>query len=167
MQFHAPDPDWQLAEVNIARLRAPVGSPLVQPFVDALDQVNRVADRMEGFVWRHVDGGGDATETQVSDDPCVIYNASIWRDAASFEQFVWGTIHARFYERRAEWFTAMASMGVAMWWAPPGTRFTPAEAMARLETLNANGPSARAFGWAQLPGAHRWTRARCAPLATA
>ena len=167
MQFHPPAPDWQLAEVNIARLKAPVGDPLVQPFVDALDRVNAVADRMDGFVWRHVDGTGNATNTQVSDDPCVIYNASIWRDVASLERFVWGTIHARFYERREEWFTAMASMGVAMWWVPPGTLFAPAEAMERLAHLDTKGPSERAFGWRQAPSAHLWTTGRCVPAAAA
>jgi hypothetical protein len=167
MQFTPPAPDWQLAEVNIARLKAPVGDPLVQPFVDALGRVNAVADRMDGFVWRHVDESGNATETQVLGDPCVIYNASVWRDVASLERFVWGTIHARFYERREKWFTSMDSMGVAMWWVPPGTRFQPAEAMERLSELNCYGPSDRAFGWRQAPGAHLWKTGRCLPAATA
>lgn len=166
MQFNPPAPSWHLAEVNIARLKAPVGDPVVQPFVDALDRVNAVADRMDGFVWRHVDGTGNATETLVSEDPCVIYNASIWRDVASLERFVWGTVHARFYERREEWFTAMASMGVAMWWVPPGTRFQPSEAMERLADLNDNGPTDRAFSWRQAPGAVLWKTGRCVPAAT-
>ena len=167
MQLNPPAPDWHLAEVNIARLRAPVGDPVVQPFVDALDRVNAIADRMDGFVWRHVDETGNATATQVLDDPCVIYNASIWRDVVSLERFVWGTIHARFYGRRDKWFTSMDSMGVAMWWVPPGTRFQPAEAMARLADLNHYGPSDRTFGWCQAPGAHLWTTGRCVPAATA
>ena len=153
MIVHPPSPDWQLAQVNVARLRAPVGSPLVAPFIDALDRVNAVAERMEGFVWRHVDGTGNATDTRIADDPLMIYNASTWADVPSLERFVWGTIHARFFERRAEWFEALETMHMALWWVPPGTRFTPAEAMDRLARYDKHGPSERAFGWSEAPGA--------------
>ncbi|KIT16773.1 DUF3291 domain-containing protein [Jannaschia aquimarina] len=32
----APDPSWRLAEVNVARLKAPIDSPVVTPFAEAL-----------------------------------------------------------------------------------------------------------------------------------
>jgi hypothetical protein len=41
-----------LAEVNIARLRAPIDSQMLRPFVDALDRVHALAERTPGFVWR-------------------------------------------------------------------------------------------------------------------
>ena len=165
MPVHPPSPGHQLAEVNIARLKAPVGSPVVAPFIDALDRVNAVADRPPGFVWRHRDGTGNATATQAHPDPLVIYNASTWEGAAALETFVWGTVHARFYHRRGEWFDALGSMHFAMWWVPPGTRPTPEDAMDRLVQLESRGPSERAFGWADLPGARLWRDHRCPPLA--
>ncbi|WP_308914828.1 DUF3291 domain-containing protein [Jannaschia sp. LMIT008] len=161
--FHPPAPDWHLAEVNVARLKAPIGSPVVAPFADALDRINGIADRVDGFVWRHVDASGNATDTQVADDPRVIYNASTWRDGAAFETFVWGTLHARFYERRAEWFDALGSMHFAMWWVPPGHRPDVAEAMEALRSLDRHGPTSRGFGWAGLPEAVRWRQGRCVP----
>ena len=163
--IHPPAPDWQLAQVNVARLKAPVGDPLVAPFVDALDLVNGVAERMDGFVWRHVDGSGNATDTRIADDPRLIYNASTWRDAASLKRFVWGTVHRRFYERRAEWFDALNGMHMALWWVPPGATFPPSDAMDRLAHLNANGPGERAFGWAELPGARLHAEGRCSGAA--
>ena len=75
--FEPPMPDWHLAEVNIARLKAPIGDPIVAPFVNALDKINSIADRMDGFVWRHIDDTGNVTNTQISSDECVIYKASI------------------------------------------------------------------------------------------
>ena len=163
MPFMPPEPDWQLAQVNIARLKAPFGDPLVAPFVLALDRVNAVAERMDGFVWRHIDASGSATDARISPDPLVIYNASTWRDVPSLERFVWGTIHARFYERREEWFGALGSMHFALWWVPPGCTFSPEEARDRLERLDAHGPSEHAFGWKDAPGAELWRAGRCAP----
>ena len=31
------------------------------------------------------------------DDPMVIVNMSVWRDAESLERFVWNTVHKQFY----------------------------------------------------------------------
>ena len=156
MTFDAPQPDWCLAEVNVARLKAPLGDPLVAPFEEALDRINALSERMDGFVWRFVDDSGGATDTKVLDDSMVIYNASIWRDVASLERFVWGTVHARFFERRAEWFQVMDTVHFAMWWVPPDTTFSPAEATDRLAHLQKQGPTDRAFGWKEAPGAEMW-----------
>ena len=41
-----------LAQLNIARLMAPLDSPQVADFVAALDPVNAQADSATGFVWR-------------------------------------------------------------------------------------------------------------------
>ena len=164
MLFEPPMPDWHLAEVNIARLKAPIGDPIVAPFVNALDKINSIADRMDGFVWRHIDDIGNATNTQNSSDECVIYNASIWKDVPSLEQSVWGTLHAKFYEQRTKWFNAMDAMSFAMWWIPPDTVFTPDEAMVRLSHLKANGPYKKAFGWQEVPKAQMWAKGRCVPV---
>ena len=38
-----------LAQLNVARLRAPIDSPLLADFVAALDPVNELADASPGF----------------------------------------------------------------------------------------------------------------------
>ncbi|QIE40828.1 DUF3291 domain-containing protein [Rhodobacteraceae bacterium SC52] len=151
MQFFPPAADWELAEVNIARLLAPMTDPKTQPFVDALDRINSIAERMDGFLWRHVDTG---TST-FCDDPLMIYNASVWCDLPSLERFVWGTVHARFVDRRAEWFGVLESVQFAMWWVPPRTRVTFKEAKSRLAHLGEHGPSEYAFGWPSFPSSER------------
>ena len=45
----------QLAQFNIARLKHDPDDPRVAPFMQALDKVNAVAERMPGFVWRYKD----------------------------------------------------------------------------------------------------------------
>ena len=42
----------ELAQVNIARLLAPLDSAQLKDFVDLLDPVNAAADASPGFVWR-------------------------------------------------------------------------------------------------------------------
>lgn len=159
-KFQKPQADWKLAEVNIAHLKAPVGDPLVAPFIDALDQINAIADRMEGFVWRYTDDTGNAVDTKIADNDRIIFNTSIWDDVPSLERFVWGTVHVNFLRRKSEWFHLMESMHFAMWWVPPETTIPPEEAMRRLDCLNKNGPSSEAFGWAHAPNAKMWEKAQ-------
>lgn len=41
---------WQLAQINIGKLLAPEGDPRVQPFFDALERINAIADTSPGFI---------------------------------------------------------------------------------------------------------------------
>jgi len=51
-----------LAQVNIARLKAPLASPELADFVARLDEINALADRSLGFVWRLQGAAGNATD---------------------------------------------------------------------------------------------------------
>lgn len=51
----------ELAQVNIARLRAPINDTLLVDFVALLQPVNAAADAAPGFRWRLQDESGDAT----------------------------------------------------------------------------------------------------------
>lgn len=46
----------QLAQVNLARTRFPLDSAPMREFVAAVDRINRLAERSEGFVWRYATG---------------------------------------------------------------------------------------------------------------
>ncbi|MBO6719501.1 MAG: DUF3291 domain-containing protein [Rhizobiaceae bacterium] len=152
----------QLAEINIAKLKYPLDDPRVAGFVDNLDRVNAVADRMDGFVWRLQDESGDATAIRAFDDPMMIVNMSVWRDAESLERFVWNTVHKRIYEKRQEWFSLMESHHFAMWWVEEGHVPTLEEARERLDHLDRHGDTDFAFGWSHLPHIKLWQQARCA-----
>lgn len=41
-----------LAQVNIARMKAPLEDPVMAGFVARLDDINALADGSPGFVWR-------------------------------------------------------------------------------------------------------------------
>jgi hypothetical protein len=151
-----------LAELNIARLKHPLDDPRVADFVNNLDRVNGIADKMPGFVWRLKDDGGNATAIRISDDPLTIVNLTVWESAQALETFVFRTVHSHFYKRRAEWFEVMEKPSVVMWWVAAGHRPDLEEAAARLQDMTDNGPSDRAFGWAQLIDIERWRSQRCA-----
>ena len=61
----APMSAFQLAQTNLGRVAAPLDSPQLQPFMDALESVNANADGAPGFVWRLQTEEGDATALTV------------------------------------------------------------------------------------------------------
>ncbi|WP_370401784.1 DUF3291 domain-containing protein [Sulfitobacter sp. JB4-11] len=159
--------DMHLAELNVGRLIAPTDDPRVADFMDNLDRINGLAKRMPGFQWMmegDAEGEGN-TDAKIEGDDLYIPNLSVWADVPSLEKFVWGTIHKRFYERRAEWFEVLGSMHFVMWWVPQGHRPTLDEALARLDHLRDNGDSEHAFGWAWLKEAQMWRSHGCSPQA--
>ncbi|MCC1492613.1 DUF3291 domain-containing protein [Cognatishimia sp. F0-27] len=142
----------QLAEINVARLLHPLEDPRVAPFVAAIDRINRLAERSDGFVWRNA----EETSGPIGGDPQMIATVSVWASPIQFERFVFGTLHRQFYERRAEWFGILDSMHFAMWWVADKTHPSLSDALARLAHLNAHGDSDHAFGWDHLAADQRW-----------
>jgi len=93
-----------LAQFNIARIRYPLDDPRMAEFVANVDRVNKLAEKIEGFVWRLQDDSGHAMNMRVYDDPAILPNLTIWDSPQALERFVWQTLHGRFYRRREAWF---------------------------------------------------------------
>ena len=143
------DGRYHLAQINIARLRAPLDDPGMAEFVANLAPINAVADGSPGFVWRFQDEHGDATAVRPYDDDRIVINFSVWEDLASLYDFVYRSAHANVLRRRREWFERLTGMSIALWWVPAGHRPSIAEAMARLAHLERFGPSPYAFTFSQ------------------
>jgi hypothetical protein len=135
---------YQLAQLNIAALKAPLDSPQLKDFVDNLDRINELAENSAGFVWRLKGDGNDATSLRPLGEN-VIINMSVWRDVKSLSDYAYKSAHVEIMRRKREWFTRMGEMHMALWWVPEGHEPTVAEAVARLEHLRRHGPSAEAF----------------------
>ena len=142
-------PAVHLAQVNIARLRAPLDSPLLTDFVANLEPINALAERSPGFVWRLKDEAGDATGIPYSDDPAMIVNMSVWESVEALREFTYRSHHTDVLKRRREWFTRL-EFAVALWWVVPGEFPTPAQARAKLELLEARGPCEEVFTFGQV-----------------
>jgi hypothetical protein len=86
--------EFHLAQVNIARLRAPIDSERLADFVANLDRVNAVADASSGFLWRLQTEDGDATAIRAFDDDSVIVNMSVWTSVSALGEFVYRSDHS-------------------------------------------------------------------------
>jgi hypothetical protein len=136
---------WHLAQINVARLLAPIDHPLVAEFVAGLEPVNELADASPGFVWRLQTEAGNATSVQAYSDELIIVNMSVWESLDQLSDFVYRTAHAEFLRRKRSWFERMVDAHVALWWIEAGSLPSVTEGVARLDALRTQGPSGDAF----------------------
>ena len=141
---------FHLAQVNIARMRAPLDHPLLAGFVARLDDVNALADACPGFVWRLQTDAGDATSLRPYDDERILLNLSVWQNPERLREFVYRSAHVDVMRQRRSWFERFDAPYYALWWVPAGHIPSVDEAKERLEHLRAHGESVRAFSFAML-----------------
>ena len=115
----AHDVKHRIAQVNIARAKAPLDTPPLAEFVAALEPVNALADSAPGFVWRLQDEGGDATSIRAFPDDLMIVNMSVWKSIEALWEFVYGGRHLEVMRHRREWFSRIEAHQV-LWWVPSG-----------------------------------------------
>jgi hypothetical protein len=138
---------FHLAQVNVARLLAPIDSPQLADFVARLDEVNALAEAAPGFVWRLKDDvTNNATAVPMfAEDDKIIVNMSVWTSIEALRAFTYAGAHLEVFKRRRDWFSHMKDAAMVMWWVPAGHVPNVAEARDRLAYLRAHGPTAHAF----------------------
>ena len=132
--------DYQLAQLNLAVLRAPLDAPMMTEFVMLLDPVNALADRAPGFVWRHRALDGDVAVSRQLGREQLILNLSVWEDIDALREFTFSGVHLRVMRRRKAWFKRISEMAVVLWWIPASHRPTIDEGLERLDRLRRDGP---------------------------
>jgi hypothetical protein len=136
---------FHLAQINIARLKESIDSPLLADFVARLDEINALADRADGFVWRFQTPEGNATYLRAFDDEMILVNLSVWESVDALKDYVYRTAHAELLRDRRRWFEHFDGAYLALWWVPAGHRPSVDEAKKRLEHLEKHGPTQFAF----------------------
>jgi len=134
-----------LAQINIGRMRAPLDHPAMSGFMTRLDDINALAERSPGFVWRMQGEGGNNTYLRPYEDERIIVNMSVWEDVEHLRAFTYNTAHAELLKQRRQWFEAFDRVFLALWWIPVGHVPTIDEAKARLASIEQNGPTPFAF----------------------
>lgn len=132
---------FHLAQLNIARAREPLDHPLMADFFARVDEINTLAERSPGFVWRWTDEPPPGTDRRL------LINLTVWRSVDALADFTYRSAHAEVFKRRKAWFEASVGPSVALWWVPAGERPCLSDAFDRLARLEREGPSPAAFGF--------------------
>jgi len=136
---------FHLAQINVARLAARYESPQIAAFRESLDRINALAETSPGFVWRATGTGFDSDKPAGDIDPLVLPNMSVWESVEALAAFVYRSGHVEIFRRRHDWFEPTDRAAFALWWIPAGALPERLDALARLDHLNAHGPSPHAF----------------------
>ena len=139
---------YQIAQVNIGRIKAPLDDPSMVGFMSRLDEINALADASPGFVWRLQTTEGNATYLRPYDDDRILVNMSVWSTLDSLKSYVYRTAHKELLRDRHGWFEKFAGAYLALWWVPQGHIPNLDEAKKRLAYLDTHGPSQFAFTFA-------------------
>jgi hypothetical protein len=139
----------QLAQVNIGRVKAPLEDPVMGGFVARLAEINALADRSPGFVWRLQTPEGNATALRPYDDGRILVNMSVWKSIEHLKLFVYQTAHVELLRSRQQWFEKFVGTYTTLWWVPRGHIPSLDEAKSRLAHLQTHGPTPFAFTFSQ------------------
>lgn len=140
---------YHLAQLNIGVIKDTMDSAVMADFAGNLDRINALAEQTPGFVWRLQTEEGDATALRPFADDRMLVNMSLWQDVAALSRYVYQTAHVELMRRRREWFERMDEAFLVLWWVPAGHIPSVDEAIARLDLLRAQGPTAQAFTFRQ------------------
>lgn len=137
--------EFYLAQINIAKMLAPLDSPVMAGFVANLDRINALAESSDGFIWRLKDDQNNAASFKIFDDDFLIINMSVWRSTEALLEFVYQSKHVEVFKNRRDWFEKLSEMHMALWYTPADHMPTVGEATERLTYLRTNGETPFSF----------------------
>jgi hypothetical protein len=141
---------YHLAQLNIARMLAPLTDPLMAGFVAELDAINALADNSPGFLWRLQTAEGNATDLRPYEDDLILVNLSLWASLADLSTFVYKSRHRQVLQQRSQWFQRFDGPYLALWWVPSGHIPSVEEAKEHLAYMRAHGETQHAFSFKKL-----------------
>jgi hypothetical protein len=136
---------YNIAQINVGRIRAELDDPIMAGFVNRLNEINALADASPGFVWRLQTDAGNATYFRPFGDARTLLNMSVWKDIESLRHYVYNTAHRELLRQRLDWFEKFDRVYIALWWVPEGHIPGIEEAKRRLDHLDTYGPTQFAF----------------------
>ncbi len=136
---------YDLAQFNMAPMLAPLDDTVMEGFVDRLEEINTLADRSPGFVWRLQDESGDATAFRPGGEANMLINMSVWESIEELFQYTYQSSHAEPFRMRREWFLPSSAPQLVLWWVPVGEAPTPEEGLVKLNHLRQHGVGPSAF----------------------
>jgi heme-degrading monooxygenase HmoA len=114
-------------------------------FMSRLDDLNALAERSPGYVWRLQGDEGNNTYLRPYEDARIIVNMSVWESIEHLRHYVYSSEHAEVLKQRREWFEKFDGVMMALWWIPAGHLPSVEDAKRRLASLEHHGPTPFAF----------------------
>ena len=138
---------YHLAQLNIAKLQAPLDHPKLSEFVENLDRINLLAENSPGFVWRYDStSNSEADEAiEVFQDPMLIVNLSVWESLEHLFDFTYRSDHLAIFRKRKHWFHKPEGRHLVCWYLDRGKIPTLQESRDRLQHLEDHGETPYAF----------------------
>ena len=140
---------FQLAQINIARLLAPVDDPKIA-------DLSRSWTKSTHWPRTRRDLSGDCSPTAAMPPtfrtptiPFVIVNMSVWESVEALRDYTYTTRHVDVFRDRARWFEKAAQPHYCLWWVPEGHIPTVAEGRERLEHYQRHGATPFSFWFSQ------------------
>src|SRR5258707_3913381 len=93
-----------IAQVNIARMKAPLEDPVMAGFVARLEEINALADRSPGFVWRLQTTDGNATYLRPYGDDRILFNLSVLGTVRQLKRYCDPIAYPEVLRQRPAWF---------------------------------------------------------------
>lgn len=141
---------WEIAQLNVGRAVSPLDEAPMADFMAQLDEINALAERSPGFIWRLQGDSGNNTDYKADDgDPLFIVNLSAWASLEDLHAFTYRSEHRAVFARRFEWFERRSGPNMVIWWQPAGTIPDVPDALRRLRLLESAGPGPDAFSFKQ------------------
>jgi hypothetical protein len=147
--------EFYLAQVNVALAAARFDAPAMAGMVSRIAEINALAERSPGFVWRfHNPPGFDwlasfADYFEAFEPERIFFNMSVWENVEDLRRYVFETAHVELLRGKEAWMLPAHRPHLALWWIP-GTRLpTVEESRQRLAFLARPGPTREAFSFAK------------------
>jgi len=126
--------------------------PVMAGLSSRVDEINRLAEESDGFVWRlpASEASPEALQPFEQDFPGFdrdrfFYNMSVWKTLEDLRNYTFFSTDAELLNERHQWVDSIVGASVALWWIPIGCRPSIAESAERLRCVRQRGPTAYAF----------------------
>lgn len=135
---------YHLIHANVAISRAPFDDPMMEGFINQVDEINSMAQASPGFVAQpELPDAGEVFAGRM------LLNVSIWESVEDLRSFTHQCKHAQALEQRAEWFEQSEVWNYVLFWLPAGHTPSETDVRRRIEHLRKNGPTSYAFNFKQ------------------
>jgi len=143
---------FHLAQMNIAWMHEKISDPSMFGLASRIEELNSLADRSPGFVWR-LRTSEITPETLAPFDTIfpgfhrdkLFYNMSVWESVEQLRAYTFDSAHAEVLNERHQWIDRIAGASAALWWISAGCFPTIAESAEKWRFLQLHGPTPEVF----------------------